>query len=46
VMSVLLAVGLAVARRLGWRRPGRFPPIGPGASADSPAPLAAPAPEA
>jgi len=46
VVSVLFAVGLAVARRLGWRRPGGFPPIGPGASADSPAPLAAPAPEA
>ena len=43
VLTVFIAIGLAVARRLGWRRPDGIPPIGPGAPADPPTP--APAPE-
>jgi hypothetical protein len=44
VLTILSAVGVAVARRLGWRRPDGFPPIGPGSPVDPPA--SAPAPEA
>ncbi|HLO34733.1 MAG TPA: DUF4349 domain-containing protein, partial [Candidatus Deferrimicrobium sp.] len=36
VLAVIVVAGLAIARRLGWRRPRGFPPIGP----------VAPAPEA
>ena len=42
--GVLGAIALVIARRLGWRRPGGFPPIGPAPSAPPPAP--APSPEA
>jgi hypothetical protein len=42
VLTILRAVGVAVARRLGWQRPRGFPPIGPGSPVDP----TAPAPEA
>jgi hypothetical protein len=39
-LAVVAFVGLRIARRLGWQRPGGFPPIGP----TPPTAPAAPAP--
>jgi Domain of unknown function (DUF4349) len=44
VLAILGAIGLAIARRLGWRRPPGFPPSDPTAPVPPPAP--APAAEA
>jgi len=42
-LAILSALGLAIARRLGWRRPGGFPPVDQQGPPPPPAP-AAPAP--
>lgn len=39
-LTIVAAIGLAIARRLGWRRPGGLPPM------DEPGPPAPPAPPA
>jgi hypothetical protein len=44
LVGVLAAIGLVIARRLGWRRPGGLPPIGPAPSAPPPAPAPSPEP--
>ncbi|HEX2756713.1 MAG TPA: DUF4349 domain-containing protein, partial [Candidatus Limnocylindrales bacterium] len=44
-LAILSLVGLVVARRLGWRRPGGYPPIG-STEPSAPAIPPAPAPEA
>jgi hypothetical protein len=44
LVGILAAIGLVIARRLGWRRAGGFPPIGPAPSAPPPAPAPSPEP--
>jgi hypothetical protein len=44
LVGVLAAIGLVIARRLGWRRPGGLPPIGPAPSAPPSAPAPSPEP--